>query len=170
MKSDHLLLIVRLSLALCCMVVAAGAQTRLYTLENDRLRLSLDDKAAVVHLSNKQSVSGHNYVSRPLPGFWSLIFRRGSSLENVIEPQMQSYRIEQDGQTLRVAAGKLRWRGEELEIRLNFTIRLAGDELIWQAKVENRSDAEVTEFFFPTIGGIARLEMEGVTDDLIWPQ
>lgn len=167
MSSKHrcLALLVMVS----ALAVCASAQPREYTLENDRVRLSLNDNAAVIHLSNKQSAAPQNYIRKPLPGFWSLIFRRGASLENVVEASKQTHRIEQSGNELRVFVDKLRLGSETLDIRLRFTIQLNGDELSWRATVENRSDAQVTELFFPTIGNIATLGAANRTDDLIWP-
>lgn len=155
--------------ALCAFLTSAQAQPRLYTLENDRVRLSLDERASVVYLGNQQSAAPRNYIAKPLPGFWSLIFRRGASLENVVEAKAQTHRLEQSGNELRIFVDKLRYGNETLDIRLRFTIALNGDELSWRAKVENRSDAQVTELFFPTIGAIATLGATNATDDLIWP-
>ncbi len=123
----------------------------------------------MTELIDKQSAPGRNLIAQRLPGFWKLIFHRGRSYENVVEPQVQQYRIERTGQQLTVTADKLRLEDETLDIRVVFTLRLEDDEIRWTARVENRAPVTIADFFFPQIGGISSLGDAGAADDLIWP-
>ncbi|MCI0422352.1 MAG: hypothetical protein L0312_24545, partial [Acidobacteria bacterium] len=148
---------------------SANAQSRQYTLENKDVRLVIDEKAKVVHLSRRSAPSAVNLISQPLPGFWTLIFRRGQSLENVVESDEQNYQFEQTSSGLNITVNKLRRRGEELNIAVHFRIELNENETVWKARIENRSDVEITEFDFPEIGGFTSLGNKQRSDDLIWP-
>jgi hypothetical protein len=140
-----------------------------HTLENDQLRLALDGSGALTELVDKQSAPGQNLIVQRLPGFWKLIFHRGRALENVVEPQRQQYRIERDGDALRISVDRLRFGAETLDIALRFTVRLAGDEVRWTARVENRAPVTIADFYFPQVGGFQSLGDARATDDLIWP-
>jgi hypothetical protein len=152
---------------------ALGANAQVaseYALENAKVRLALNGNGAVTQLVDKQSDARHNLIARPTPGFWSLIFHRGVSYENLVEPQLQRYRIERAGDRLTVTADKLRFRDETLDIKVTFEIRLQDDEVRWTARVENRAPVTIVDFYFPQLGGVDSLGDARRTDDLIWPR
>jgi hypothetical protein len=138
-------------------------------LDNGKVRIAIDGNAAITQLVDKQSSPGQNLISRPLPGFWKLIFHRGRVYENVVEPQAQQYRMERSGDTLRIVVDRVKFREETLDIRLTFTVRVQGDEVRWTAKVENRAPVTIVDFFFPEVGGIDGLGAANTPDQLIWP-
>lgn len=149
---------------------AAIPAARVYRLENERLTLGLDSNGTVTELRNKSLQPSRNYISELAPGFWHLIFRRGMSLENVVAAEAQQYRIERpSGDSLRATVVGLRCRHEQLPVKLTFTVRLDGDALIWTTEIENRSDVEITELFFPELGAIRSLGDPTRKDYLYWP-
>lgn len=144
--------------------------TQVHRLENDRLRLAIDSNGALVELVNKAADGARNYIAEPAPGFWHLIFRRGMSLENVVVAEAQPCRVEQPAaDVLRVSVDGLRHRHERLDVKLAFTIRLEHGAFTWTAEVDNRSDVEITEFFFPELGAIRSLGDPTRRDYLYWP-
>ncbi len=145
--------------------LAAGSTQ---ALENASVRLAFDDRAFVTELTNRLVPGARNSIGRP-SGFWRLNFRRGASLENIVRPDDQIHRFERTPDGLRVAVDELRHGGQKLPIRLSFTVALSGDEITWRARVENRSDVEVTELFFPELSGVSGLGRPGSADDLVWP-
>jgi hypothetical protein len=141
-----------------------------YRLENERLALAIDANGAVVELCNKAVQPAHNYIAGLTPGFWHLIFRRGMCLENVVAAEAQQYRVERPAaDVLRVTVDELRCRHERLPVKITFTVRLAGDALVWSAQIDNRSDVEITEFSFPELGAIRTLGDPRRKDYLYWP-
>ena len=142
-----------------------------YRLENEKLLLVIDKNGAVRELRNKRSSPEVNYVSGQAPGFWHLIFRRGECWENVVRPEAQPYRVEKPGpDRLLLRVDRVRFRQEQLPIEIEFCIRLEGDELWWTAKVENHSsELEITEFYFPEIGGLRTLGAKELKEYLYWP-
>ena len=142
-----------------------------YRLENDQLLLAIDENGSVRRLCNKQIHPEVNYLSGQAPGFWHLIFRRGKCWENVVRPEAQPYRIEKPGpDRLLLRVDRLRFRQEQLPIEIEFSIWLQGDELWWTAKVANRSsELEITEFYFPEIGGVRTLGAKERKEYLYWP-
>jgi hypothetical protein len=139
-----------------------------HVLENAQARIAFDEKGAVTELVDKQSAAGHNLIARRLSGFWKLIFHRGRVYENVVAPEQQQYRFAREGDRLVISVDRVRFEDETLPIQLRFTVRLEGDEVRWTARIENRSQVTVADFFFPQIGGIDALGGAG-SDDLIWP-
>lgn len=141
-----------------------------YRLENEKVLFSIDENGTVRQLRNKQISPEVNYVSGQAPGFWHLIFRRGECWENVVVPEAQKYRIEQPAaDRLLVRVDRLRFRQEEWPVALQFTIQLEEDEFTCRATVENRADLEITEFYFPELGGVRSLGAKGLKDYLYWP-
>lgn len=139
-----------------------------HTLENSQVRVRFDDRGGMTELVDKRSDATRNLISKPRAGVWKLIFQKGMSLENVINPDGQDTRVEPFGPGLRIVASKLRFCKEILNIGLEIQVRLDGDEIRWSATIDNRSDVTVSEFFFPQIGGVDRLDSTG-RDDLLWP-
>jgi hypothetical protein len=141
-----------------------------FRLENERLGLSIDANGTVTELRNKAVDPARNYLHALTPGFWHLIFRRGMSLENVVAPEAQPCRIERSAaNVLRISVDSLRFRHERLAVKIVFTVRLEDNAFIWNAELENRSDVEITEFFFPELGAIRSLGDPARKDYLYWP-
>jgi len=134
----------------------ALAAASAHAIENASVRLVFDDRAFVTELTNRLVPGAPNSVVRP-SGFWRLNFRRGKSLENIVRPEDQAHRFERTSDGLRIVVDELRHGGQRLPIRITFTIALRGDETTWRARVENRSDVEVTELFFPELSGLGGL-------------
>lgn len=150
-------------------MVIAPAKT--YTLENDKLRFAIDENGTPVALVNKLADANRNYIDKLTQGFWRVIYRRGSSWENEVLPQAQRHEVQQPSDdTLQFVVRGVRCRNEIVPIQLAFTIRLQGDELVWTATIDNQSDVEVTEFFFPEVGSISGLADSSRRDELIWPE
>jgi hypothetical protein len=68
------------SMGMACVLFALGANAQVpaeYALENSKVRMALNAKAAITQLVDKQSDARHNLIARQTPGFWSLIFQCG---------------------------------------------------------------------------------------------
>ncbi|WP_321473894.1 DUF6259 domain-containing protein [uncultured Paludibaculum sp.] len=144
----------------------AGAEV---ALQNANLQIAFNEKGALTSLVDRRSAPARNLIAHPKAGFWKIVFQRGRSLENVIDPGQQTYRLEKNGNTIRIVADSLRYGGETLDIGLAIDVTLSEDEIRWQARIQNGSQVTISEFFFPEIGGIDTLGGPG-TDDLLWPQ
>ncbi len=73
-----------------------------HTLENSQVRVRFDDRGGMTELVDKRSDATRNLISKPRAGVWKLIFQKGMSLENVINPDGQDTRVEPFGPGLRL--------------------------------------------------------------------
>jgi len=141
-----------------------------YRLENEKLLLVIDENGTVRELRNKQVDASVNYVSGQAPGFWHIVFRRGECWENVVLAEAQQYQIEKPAQNrLVLRVDRLRFRQETFPVTIQFSIQLHEDELSWAATVENRAELEITEFYFPELGGVRSLGGKSGKEYLYWP-
>ncbi len=137
----------------------------MFTLQNDFLKTCFDGQGTLTHLENKQNGRG-NVIARPEP-LYRVIYQLGDNWENVAYAQDQRTAVTQDGNTLTIRVTGLRSKDAVIDASLALTARLDGQQLIFNAEVDNRSDALITDFFYPRVGAIKTLG-EGKID-LVWP-
>ena len=158
----------RASLLAICLQVLGFSQVS-HTISNEFVRLTIDQQGLVTELVDRHSGDDKNLITSTPGAYWRLIFHRGRVLENVIDPRLQQYRFEQvSGQELKVSLDKLRHEGRDLNVQLEFTIQLHGDEIHWQVKIHNHDEITVAEVFYPELQGVDGLGKGSITD-LVWP-
>ncbi len=119
-------------------------------LENDKTLVEFDDKGNLVSLKNK--IDNVEYAGGQ--GLWRLIYQQGQLLENPIESESVSAKVE------KISDSELRISYDG-EFPVSVNCKLDGDDVFFSAKITNNSkDKILREFQFPMIKN-AQLE-EGV--------
>ncbi len=135
-------------------------------LENAALKACFDEKGSLIYLENKLDGRG-NIICRP-EGLFRLVCHLNDNWEHVVEAAEQKIVVVEEKDSVCFEMGALRGRsGAEMDIHARFFVGIEEDRLLFSAKVDNRSGAEITDFSFPRIGAIGTLG-DG-KPDLIWP-
>jgi hypothetical protein len=119
------------------------------TLENSRVRLTIDAGARLTELTNV--ATGLNYAAgKPV---WAMFYREGDAMENRVAVESSTARVTRRGDTLVIRYEQVQGRGGALMVQVEMEARLEGDEVRWSAKLASQ-DARVTitEFHFPLVG------------------
>lgn len=163
--------VVQVVLCSLAMALAAGLApaARAATMENDQVRVTVDTGGRVAELVNK-AWPHFNLIAHPAEGFWRLNLQKEKSLENIVWPDQQTYRVEQSADAITVSVDSVKMRDETLPIKLVFRITLAGNEVHWSATVDNHSGYTIADVYLPDLGGIGGLGQPDRHDDLYWPQ
>ncbi|NLE12383.1 MAG: hypothetical protein GX628_01760 [Clostridiales bacterium] len=134
-----------------------------YILQNEYLRVSVNGNAALTSLCNLKG-DGKNVIDAPADeGFFAcLAFRETERFENFICGSRQSWKIVQEGNTITFSADRLIYSDGlsddcVADVSLILKIELRGEDLLFTADVDNRTDAYFTDFEFPRVGEIRTL-------------
>jgi len=154
----------------------------MYKLENEKIALTLSDEGAIIGLKNK--VTGHEYITYPGGDLWRLFLYEGEPGKPkvgtmpycweipVYSRDQQKLRITQENDALKVEykgikvaetgpsikyAKQAGLTGKLLNINLSYTVRLQGDETVWEVELENNEDVGIGEIWFPIISGVTWL-------------
>lgn len=133
-------------------------------LKNDFVKLSVDERGRIDELS---LAGGHNVIARPAPLFRAVMLK-GENWECTALGEDQTLRVIQEEDAIRIQADRLSSRMGDLDISVEMTLRLDGDQIRFGSTLDNRSDATVNEWFYPCLGEIDTLE--GGRPDLLFPR
>lgn len=139
----------------------------MYILQNEFLTAQFDDKARLVRLRNNQG-EVENIIDAPAEGCFMMVFQKGQDWENTAFAKDQRYTAVQKGNSIEFHIDKIQVRDFEANIALKLAIHLKGENLVFDAEIENNEDALITDFEYPIIGKIKTLA--GGKPALLWPQ
>jgi hypothetical protein len=126
----------------------------MYTLQNDYLKAIFDDKARITWLENLKDGTG-NIIEKITPDAFLLNFKKKENWENPAFGGKQDFCVEQKDNTLVYSIKTLRTKDGESTISLLLTITLAGEDLLFDSKIDNEEpDTLVTDFEYPKLGVI----------------
>jgi hypothetical protein len=147
-----------LSLATACVVAllsptaAPAAETRPLAIQNQKVRVALDDSARLVELTNRST--NWNYAGGG--GLWRVFYRVGDLSETEAVAPAARPKIAVDASAITVRYDSLESLNKQrLEISLELRVSLppGSDDVHWSAVVENRQPGvTVTELQFPLVG------------------
>lgn len=135
-------------------------------LQNDHVRLEVDDQGRLTHLERLGGNHG-NVIEAPAEGLFRVVMQDGDNWEDVAFAKDQTYAISLKGDTLHIVAEKLKTKTHTVNVRVVMRIRLSGEQILFDATVENNDTVMVNDFFYPTIGRIRTLA--GGKPELLWP-
>ncbi|HHY82952.1 MAG TPA: hypothetical protein GX505_09790 [Clostridiales bacterium] len=138
----------------------------MYTLLNQHLRASFDDKGRLIYLSNNQSGKGNIIVS-PADICFKMIFKKNDNWENVVYSKDQDFKVKQENNCIEFTVEKCRLRDFSVDISVKLKAALAGEDLIFDAEIICYEDCLITDFEYPYIGVIKTLA--GGKPALLWP-
>ncbi|MEG0767987.1 MAG: hypothetical protein RR482_09740, partial [Clostridia bacterium] len=136
-------------------------------LQNDVLRLGLDDHGALVWLENLRSGLG-NVIQTPTDGLFRMVLQHGENWEDVVFASEQSCEVTVQDTSAKVMMHGLKTCDGMHDIHVTLTLRLEGTRMCFDAEIDNRADVLVTDFYYPRIGAIRTLGRG--KPDLLWPQ
>lgn len=138
----------------------------MYTLENSRMRASFDDTGRLVGLVNV--TNGCNVIDKPAADSFRLVFKQGENWENVVFGHRQVFEVSQQGNRLEWTAKMLTTHDRTADIGLTLSVTLEGENLCFDARIANRTDALITDFIYPNVGAIKTLDGSNAPT-LLWP-
>ncbi|MEG0768228.1 MAG: hypothetical protein RR482_10965, partial [Clostridia bacterium] len=136
-------------------------------LQNAFLKVGLSDAGALCWLENVQDGWGNVIVS-PAPGLFRAVLQWQQNWEHVAFPQEQTVCAEADTQQAWFRMHTLHTEEHDFDVSVTLHVQLDGDQLHMDAAVENRSEAMITDVYFPCVGEIRSLGDGEPT--LLWPQ
>ena len=156
-----------LFLSTFCNKTIAQNKPQTWTIEDNLLKITIDQSARIVHLENKTGKRG-NVIDHAADGIFKMVAQRGGNWEDVIFPEKQSYVVKKTGNALLITLDKIVTRDATSDVSLEMTIRLNNGQLSFDAEIDNRQkDLMITDFVFPQLGVIKTLGIG--KPDLLWP-
>jgi hypothetical protein len=135
-------------------------------LQNEHIRLEVDEYGRLTHLERLSGGHG-NIIETPADGLFRIVMKAGDNWEDVAFPRDQKYAVSSEGDTLHIAVEKLVTKDHTVNVHVDMRIRLSGEQVLFDASIENRDTVMVNDFFFPCIGRIKTLS--GGKPSLLWP-
>ena len=127
----------------------------MYRISNDHITLCLDDGANLVELSNLKTGKG-NVIARPAPLFRAVL-HNGENWEDLARAKDADLTVKAEKECLTVEVEKLHTNMGAQEIRMTLTIRLDGEKVLFGARIDNRSQTTLNDFYYPCIGAVRTL-------------
>lgn len=122
----------------------------MYALENEALRLSLDDQGRLQEFRNKKT--GHEYAGGGM--LWRLYFQRGDQMGREVCGTDCVPVITVDDKRMHLQYSQVMLEGKALAVGVAITITLEGDEARWQMTLRNDSELLLRECQFPLIHNV----------------
>ena len=135
------------------------------TLQNEWLKLAVDENGRVTCLENLKAGTG-NLIVDPKPLF-RMNLHTGTNYEDMAFGEDQDYCVSCENKAIFVRVPEIHARSGKSAILVEMKITLDGDHICFDARVENGSQSTVSELFYPCIGAIEKLD-EGKMN-LLWP-
>ena len=138
----------RIALLLLCSVMWCSASAKSAVLRNDKVEVVVDKKGNLVALTNLST--GHNYASGGL--LWRLYYDTRDEQEIEVVGNEQSPKIVSDGKSIVITYDKLAVRGAKVDIALQLTLTLEGENVRFASAVKNGVDHSVVrELHYPLV-------------------
>lgn len=130
-------------------------------LENNHFRIGFREQdGAIVSLLVKKN--GCELIGEPrLASAYRLLAPTAEYQGNYAESSGQkAAEIRSDGSTVTVTQKGVTADMGKLDIDLTFSVSLEGDTISFRSELQNNSDSEIAEFWFPRLGGITQFDAQ----------
>lgn len=138
--------------SLPCAAGAWAADSSPIAIQNELVRVALDDQGRLSELTNLRT--HWNYAGQAR--LWRIFYRTGDRLDAEALAPAGKPKIAADGPTLKVRFDRLQSTDHkplDISLELRAALRPASDDVSWSASVENRQPGIViTEVQFPLVG------------------
>ncbi len=140
------------------------------TLRNEYLELVLDARGNLASLRNRRT--DWEYIARPGLDGWRLIYAHPDDPETPVSAARQAApEITAEPDCLRIRYPTLVDDAQRaVEATLTLELRLAGEEIVATAAIENRGAPQITELWFPLVNGLGSLGPEAARAFLLYPE
>ncbi len=120
-------------------------------LENDKVRLAIDERGNLTELVNRET--GSNYAGGGM--LWRLYFQRGEQMDREILAPDTVPEIAIDADTITLHYPKVNYQGAAMAIAVTVRVKLADDETRWSIELRNNEpDIILRECQFPLVRGL----------------
>ncbi len=142
------------------------------TLENQWIRLDMDESARITRLEDKKSGNG-NVIAEPRPVFRAAILRTadafgmGENLEDMAFSEDQELTVEKADRIIQVTVSDLKTKMGTKPAKVTLTIELNENEVVFGGMIENRSESCIDELLYPCVGAVESLG--NGAPDLLYP-
>ncbi|MBE5784069.1 MAG: hypothetical protein E7329_12250 [Clostridiales bacterium] len=134
-------------------------------LQNEWLRLSVNDQGCITHLENLKTGKG-NVIADPQPLF-RMTLHTGRNIEDMAFGEDQSYQVSVEDGVIRIRVRELKTRMGVAKVAVDMQIALEGDHIRFDAAINNESESTAAELYYPCVGAVNTLD--GGRMDLLWP-
>ena len=141
----------RVLLILLCSVCCFSLSAKSFTLQNDKIEVEVDNKGNLVVLKNL--TTGHNYASGGY--LWRMYYDTHDEQEIEVLGGDSKPQIECDGKSIVLNYDKIVVRGKKVDIKLQLTLTLEGENVRFASAVENAIDHSVVrELQYPLVRNV----------------
>ena len=103
-------------------------------------------------------------------GLFDMMVALGNRHEWGIAPDEQAASVSKDGSSLVARHAKLRHAGKDHDVSVELRFTLEAESVACEARIENRSDLVIEEFWFPWVGPFRGLAKKPDEDTMILPE
>jgi len=140
----------------------------MYSLKNEFLEVEFNERGSVTRLQNKRVQLG-NIIASPTEECFRLVFKKGENWENVAFGNKQEYTVTKNQESIEFTLHQIKARNITADISLKLIVTLRGEDLIFDAEINNNEEGVlITDFNYPIIGVIKTLA--GGKPALLWPK
>jgi hypothetical protein len=126
-------------------------------LQNQHFRLEVDPASGAITSLVVEALKQDLIGTKGLAANFRICLPLENYIANYIEGhEQQPDEVRLEGDTIRVRFSHLKSAQGEFAIDLEYTIRLADDQVIFRAKLTNHEAQPISEFWFPRLGGWTR--------------
>ncbi|HML48398.1 MAG TPA: DUF6259 domain-containing protein, partial [Clostridia bacterium] len=126
------------------------------TLQNEWIKLCLNEKGALTRLENLKGGCG-NVIAAPAEGLFRAVFQNGENWEDVAFANAQDYDIQASGDAATLTVKGLRTRDALHDVTLTMRVALEGERVRFTGSIDSRTDATLNDFFSPCVGKLKPL-------------
>lgn len=139
----------------------------MYQMQNDCLSVRFDGQGRLTWLENKKSGYG-NVIASPAADSFKLVYQQGENWENVVFGSRQQYQAIQSDDRIDFRLSSVRTVDQTVAIAITLSVSLQGENLVFDALIDNQADALITDFCYPQVGVLKTLT--GGPPALLWPR
>jgi hypothetical protein len=126
----------------------------MFQLQNEYLKASFDEQARLTGLENLREGTG-TIIDKPAKDAFLLNCKNRENWENPAFGHLQRFKASQNGNVLEYICEGLKTRDGENSVSVKFTITLEGEDLLFDAEIQNQGyELLVTDFEYPKLGVI----------------
>ena len=130
----------------------------MFTLKNEYIALSVDDKACLTEYSHIGLQTG-NLITRPIPMF-RVVLHHEDNWEDIAYAENAEITVEGEGEHGCIKVSALNTDMGRFPVEMQLKIRLEKDKMYFDSEINNKSEALVNELVWPCFGAMKTIGKE----------
>ncbi len=150
---------------LCTLLGSIAAEPNFERISNEKIFFALSPDGRNFELGfagEAPSLTGDR-------GLFDMMVGVGKRREAGIPPGEQTAKVTSDGKTLVARYEKVRYGGKDYNAQVELSFTLEAEAVVCEARLENKSDIVIEEFWFPWVGPFRSLGPDQESDTLVLP-